>query len=171
MIETARAAHAGVPGVRFEHGAIENLNAAPGSFDLGLSWFTSFGFGPTDDDDRRTLAAISARIRPGGILILETVNRDQHVDPAPRFEVLRDGADLLVDERRFDPHSGRLHVARTIAIAADRLERRFAMRLFTATELVDWLRAAGFGRIALFGDEGEPFALDDGRMIARAEKA
>jgi SAM-dependent methyltransferase len=153
----------------FRSGAGRTPPIAPGSFDTALSWFTSFGYGPDDAADRATLEGFATFLKPGGVLVLETVNRDQHAQPDPTFEVLRDGDDLLVDERRFDPVTGRLHVERRLAVGAERYVRRFGLRLFTAPELLDWLDRAGFANAELFGDEFRDFELTDGRMIVRAE--
>lgn len=170
MLDAARGRSADAT-PRFVRGDLRELPLAPATFDLALSWFTSFGFGPTDRDDRALLRSVASSLRPGGVLVLETVNRDQLVAAAQdstSWEALRDGDEILLDERRFDPHTGRLHVERLVTNGAERIRRRFSMRLFTGAELTDWLLEAGFGEVELLGDEAEPFELADGRMIARA---
>jgi SAM-dependent methyltransferase len=171
MLAAARQADSG-SGARFVEADLATFEPRE-PFDIALSWFTSFGYGPDDESDRCLLQRIAHCVKPGGTLLLETVNRDQHVEALgaeSSHEVLRVDDDVLVDERRFDPHSGRLHVERLITAGAGRAHRRFSMRLFTGPELIDWLRAAGFGDITLLGDEAEPFTLADGRMIARARR-
>jgi hypothetical protein len=42
--------------------------------------------------------------------------------------------------------------------------------MFTAAELRDWLRAAGFRDTFAYGDDGEPLTLEHRRMTLVARK-
>lgn len=82
-------------------------------FDRVVNWFTAYGYFD-DVDNRRVLAEVARVLRPGGRFLLEVNNypalmRDYH--PAM---VVRRGEDLLVDDHRFDPLTGRNVVERIV---------------------------------------------------------
>lgn len=136
-------------------------------FQVVVSWFTSFGY--WDDDGCRTVLEGYARtLAPGGLLLLETQNRDRllrHLLPSTVQQV---GEDYMIDRHRFDPTANRIHTDRTFVVGGERRHTEYAIRLFTASELSDWLRQAGFSSVDVVDDQGEPLQLDSRRMVARA---
>lgn len=140
-----------------------------GRFDRILSWFTAFGyFG--DDENRQVLREAYRALRDGGLLLVEGNNLAQLL---PRFLpttlVERDG-DLLLDLHRFDPVTGRMETER-ISIRGGRTRRfSYAVRMFMAVELRDWLLAAGFSAVDFYDREGEPLTARGQRMIAVARR-
>ncbi|MGO8949631.1 MAG: hypothetical protein ACLQUY_18665 [Ktedonobacterales bacterium] len=47
---------------------------------------------------------------------------------------------------------------------------RFFVRMFTFTELRDWLLASGFSGVEGFDEQGAPLALESRRMLVMATK-
>jgi hypothetical protein len=66
---------------------------------------------------------------------------------------------LRLEQRSFDPASGVVLTTQTlIDKTGERDSRSFAVRVYTATELVAMLRRAGFDDARCYGDlEGGPF--------------
>lgn len=145
-----------------------------GRFDALVNWFTSFGY--YDDDTNRTmLAGFRRALKPGGRLLLDTVNRERVIKlqaalpPArPATFVAERGDDFMIDKVEFDTDSG-CTVTERIIVRAGRVRRvHFAVRTFTVPEIRDWLVDAGFTAFDALGSEGEPFAIDSGRLVVVA---
>ena len=174
FLERARAdaAEDGVT-VDYRHGDLRSLTFGP-QFDALVNWFTSFGYFD-DETNRETLAGFHGVLKPGGRLVMEHMNRDRVVRflgnlQAPRAVGLltEQGDDVEIDVNRFDPLSGRIASDRTIFRDGRRRTHRFEVRVFTFTELRDWLLAAGFTDVQGYGEDGEALTLDSGRMVVVA---
>jgi ubiquinone/menaquinone biosynthesis C-methylase UbiE len=142
-------------------------------FDAALNLFTSLGF-YGDEEDVKALAEIGRVLRPGGRLVIEIMHRDRLVHGFHEQDWQRVGEGrLLLEQRAFDAAAG---VAQTTQILIDntgaRDSRTFAVRVYTATELVAILRRAGFDDARCYGDlEGGPFATTTRLVIvARRER-
>ncbi len=141
-----------------------------GRFDGVVSWFTSFGYSD-DPTERDVLRRMHRSLVPGGRLLLESLNLFQEVfDPSAR-SVKRIGSDVMLDERRYDPLTGREHFHRSV-FRQDRPPREFdfSVRLFSLPELRGWLHATGFRNVEAFDSEAEPFDTDSDRMILVADR-
>jgi 2-polyprenyl-3-methyl-5-hydroxy-6-metoxy-1,4-benzoquinol methylase len=115
-------------------------------FDGLLNWFTSFGYFD-DDENRQVLRQFHDALRPGGRLVMETMNiarlmlnfRPQHWDER--------GDDFMLDKVELDLERARTNTERII-IRGGRVRRtHFVVRYFSFAELADWLRAAGFENV------------------------
>jgi hypothetical protein len=81
----------------------------------------------------------------------------------------RDG-DLLVERRRFEPVESKMLTDYT-AVRGDGVRHyRIFVRMFTFTELRDWLLAAGFSRVDGFGRDAEPLSEEHRRMVVVARR-
>lgn len=129
------------------------------SFDAALNLYTSLGY-LGDEEDTNVLREIGRVLRPGARLVVETMHRDLLVrDFTETGWSLLGAARLLLEQRTFDPASGVEQTTQTL-IDKDgaRDSRTFEARVYTATELVHMLRAAGFAKASCFGDlDGAPF--------------
>jgi hypothetical protein len=127
---------------------------------VALNIFTSLGYG-TEVDDVAILANLRAAVRPGGLVFVETAHRDLAVTnlvhgPRPGTR-LPDGT-LLVEEPRLDPITGRVETTWYWSGPAGSGQRGASLRVYTATELVRILEAAGLRlRSAHNGCSAEPF--------------
>jgi SAM-dependent methyltransferase len=140
-------------------------------FDVVVSWFTSFGYFD-DDTNRRVLGDMARALKPGGRLILETINRDvRTLSVEESANVKEVDGDFMIDQCRFEPLDSRLYVRRFITRSGSPTrEMRFFMRLFTFTELRDWFTAAGLSNVRGFGGEGEVLRVDSARMITVGQR-
>jgi ubiquinone/menaquinone biosynthesis C-methylase UbiE len=135
------------------------LPFADASFDAALNLYTSLGY-LGDEEDTNVLAEIARVLRPGGRLVIETIHRDLLVRTFAEsgWELLGEGR-LLLEQRTFDPVGGVVQTTQTLIDKDGHRESRpFATRVYTATELVAMLRAAGFAKATCHGDlHGAPF--------------
>ncbi|MCA8941758.1 MAG: methyltransferase domain-containing protein [Planctomycetes bacterium] len=156
--------------VEFRSGDMRALDARS-EFDVVVSWFTSFGY-HDDDTCRDILRRIHAALRPGGRLLIETLNRDLGLLTMEERPTIKEvDGEFMIDLARFDPLDGRLHVRRFVTRNGERIRAmRYFIRLFTFTELREWLRDAGFGLVSGYGGEGEVYRLDSSRMVVVAHQ-
>jgi SAM-dependent methyltransferase len=140
-----------------------------GRFDRVVNWFTSFGYFD-DAGNRRVIAQVARALRPSGRFALEVQHRDWIVGALlPAYMVERDG-DLLIDRNRFDPLTGRIVTVRII-VRDGRVRRvPFFTRLFSFTELRDWLLQAGFATVDAYGEDGAPLSPASRRLLAVARR-
>jgi SAM-dependent methyltransferase len=138
-------------------------------FDRVINWFTAFGYFD-DEGNHRVLEAACRALRPGGLVAFDLNSRDGVVrDFQPAIVVERDNG-IMIDRSRLDPLTGRLVTERVVL--RDGLIRRipFFVRLFTFTELRDWLFAAGFARVDGYGSDGAALSAASHRMIVVAQR-
>ena len=147
------------------------LPFADASFDAAINLFTSLGyFG--DEEDTGALAEIARVLRPDGRLVIEIMHRDLMVKRFSEQDWHALGAGrVLLEQRAFDPAAGVAQTTQTlIETTGERDSRTFAVRVYTATELVAMLAAAGFAEAKCHGDlDGAPFATDT-RLVVVARR-
>jgi SAM-dependent methyltransferase len=152
--------------VEYVQGNMAELARAE-SFDVVLSWFTSFGYFD-DAGNRRVLGAIHRSLKPAGRLLLELNHAPALWAGFLPSVVSRRGDDLMIDQHRYDALTGRVHDRRTVVRGGKVRSFRFSNRLFAFPELRDWLLGAGFQRVEAFGPDGLPLTHQARRMIVRA---
>jgi ubiquinone/menaquinone biosynthesis C-methylase UbiE len=129
------------------------------SFDAAVNLFSSIGY-LGDEQDTRALAEIGRVLRPGARLVIELMHRDLLVRDFHEqdWQLVGEGR-LLLEQRTFDPAAGVAQVTQTLIDGAGgRDSRSFSVRVYSATELLAILSAAGFADARCYGDlEGAPF--------------
>ena len=152
--------------VEYVHEDMRNMRWSR-RFDRVVNWANAFGFFD-DADDQKVLARVAEALRPGGRLVLETINYPRYVrDYKPSFAVEHNG-DLLVDTHRLDPLTSRSIATRT-TVRDGRIRREpSSHRLHTFPELRAWLRAAGFAVVDGYGDDGAPLTAEHRRLTVVA---
>ena len=147
------------------------LPFADESFDAAINLFTSLGyFG--DEEDTKALAEIARVLRPDGRLVIEIMHRDLLVrDFSEQDWRALGGGRLLLEQRTFDAAAGVAQTTQTlIETGGERESRTFSLRVYTATELVAMLTAAGFAESKCYGDL-DGAAFDTGtRLVVVARR-
>lgn len=139
-------------------------------FDAALNIFSSLGYG-SDQDDLGVLTNLRAAVRPGGVVFVETMHRDrvaaglaQNRVPARR---LGDGT-LVVEEMRLDPVAGRIETTWYWWGPGGSGAKQASLRVYTATELVRLLEAAGLRvRSVHDGCSADPFVAPGAAIGSR----
>jgi|HubBroStandDraft_1064217.scaffolds.fasta_scaffold156963_2 SAM-dependent methyltransferase len=129
-------------------------------FDAALNIFSSLGYG-TESDDLAILSNLRAAVRPGGAVFVETSHRDGFVMAMARSQKpanrLPDGT-ILLEEPRLDALSGRVESTWYWSGPAGHGQKSASLRIYTATELVRLLSAAGLKVCSLHaGCSAEPY--------------
>lgn len=143
-----------------------------GRFDAVISMFTSLGYFEDDDEEARVIRGIAGALRPGGRLLIDTINREWVLrNYQPRDWLEHDGC-LLLTERRFDAVCGINHETLTIVLPdGSRRRHELAVRVFALSELVDLLQHNGLRFVAAYGNErGDAYGSDRPRTMVVARR-
>ena len=175
MLKKALAdAQANNQAIKFVHGDMRKLNFKA-IFDAIYNVQTSFGY--FDDlSNFKVLQGIYRALKPGGVFLIETVNRDFLVNDLPLRLWWKGIECMLLEEIDMDAMSGILKVQRSFVFdGAGRppWEQKIQIRLYTANELRALLMRAGFEVVELSGDYSLPgayFGATSPKIIMVAEK-
>jgi SAM-dependent methyltransferase len=141
-----------------------------GEFDLALNLFSSIGYF-SDDEDRLLLDRFCTALRPGGVFVLDTRNRDHFVRnyAAEETVTLPTGGTVRI-KNRLSFTTSRVHGDWWVEDDTHLLGQT-DFRLYSAHELYRMLRPERWSRVELFGGlDGRPFELDAPRLVLVATK-
>lgn len=133
-------------------------------FDRIICWFTAFGYF-SDAGNRQVLAQAAAALRPGGRIAVEMNNYPSLMRRYQDVAVTERDGDLLIDQHRLDPLTGRSDNVWTFIRAGSLRRVAFSVRMFTFPELRDWLLAAGFATVDGYGEDGQLLTDVSRRLI------
>jgi SAM-dependent methyltransferase len=157
---------------RFVGADFRELPFEDGSFDAILNLFSSIGY-RGEEGDRQMFAEFLRVLRPGGVLLVETLHRDRlmAIFRERDWEPL-EGEAILAESRQFDYVAGEIETDHIFVPDAPQRRRQvtFRVRVYTVTELVRMLSAAGFGEIECFGDYDGGELTRETRLVVRARK-
>ena len=161
----ARARGTGVPLVRAD---MRRLPVRPGSMDLAVNLFTSFGYFERDEEHAAVVRGIARTIRPGGWFVMDFLNATTvRATLVPDERQVLGGASVRITRELVD---GGRYVRKTILTADG---RRFTerVRLFTPEELEAMMGTAGLVVRHRHGDyDGGPLGNDSPRAILSARR-
>ena len=145
------------------------LPVRPGSMDLTVNLFTSFGYFASDAQHASALTEMVRTLRPAGWFAIDFLHAATVIGGLiPQQETNLAGTPAVITKQLAED---RRYVIKTITLADGRAftER---VRLFTPTELESMLRAAGTTIRCRFGDyAGAPLVAGAPRAILIAERA
>jgi len=144
----------------------------PDTFDLALNLFSSFGYFEDIAEDEQVVRNILESLRSGGTLVMEMFGREilARVFRKGFWEEDEDGG-LLLEEREITASWSRSRTRWIYVKNGERYEHTFELRLYTADQLMDLLRRAGFIDINAFGGyTGELYDHEAMRLVVTARK-
>ena len=137
-----------------------------GDFDCAMIMFNTFGYFAGEDDNFRVLTAAARALKPGGLLLLDQVNRDFVVRHMSRKDWFEHEDSIILEKKRFDPVAGRTEIDVSVVDKRGKRDYHHSIRVYSYTEMVMLLEAAGFRIVAVFGGfGGEDFELNRDRML------
>jgi len=140
-------------------------------FDLVINMFTSFGYFSEDSENRRALTAVAQALKPGGMFIIDYLNREEVLRKLVQEDSYRrDG--LIIKQWRRISEDG-LRVEKKVCVEGPNRRECFeeSVRLYSSREMEMMLSQAGLVVASLFGDyDGAPFRDDSPRFIVAGIK-
>jgi SAM-dependent methyltransferase len=146
----AAARQSGLPEMRLAQGDIRCPPFPEGHFDAVTSLFTAFGFFDDPAEDLTALKALRQVLRPGGLLVLETIHAGLPARSWPDYKAYPLGPSTTVHEQnQLDWESGTLDQVVTVE-GPTVTPRVFAtrLRIYSQQRLTELLEAAGFVDVA-----------------------
>lgn len=143
----------------------------PQTCDAVVNMFTSFGFFEDPDDDREALANMLESLKPGGVMLMDTVGKEPlAADFLEKDWHEVDGAYILRESEILDGWS-KTRSRFTRLGGGPPQHAEFTLRLFSGAELKTLLLDCGFEDVELFGSlAGTPYDQNADRLIAVANK-
>lgn len=142
-------------------------------FDAVISWGTTFGYFD-DDQNRQVVERLHRALKPGGLLLLDVVNRDYVVRSTPNSAWFQGDGCVVMEETTTNYINSRLTVKRQVMLDDGRQnETLYTIRLYSLHELGQILHQRGFRVVEVSGREATPavfFGADSPRMIIVAER-
>lgn len=139
-------------------------------FDCVMLLFTAFGYFD-DDTNLRVLVNAGNALKPGGLLIFDSLNRDAVSKDMRKFFVFEKDGNLMIDRHSFDSLQGRLYNNRVIIRDGVRKDKPFFVRLYNASELQALIKQAGLELYCIVGGwDLKEFSFESHRMVVIARK-
>ena len=136
---------------------------------IGIQVWAALGRCLRDSLEGRVLSEVARVLRPGGRFAMELNNRDWIIRNFQPASVVDRAGELMIDQRRLEPLTGQIISERTVVGHGQVRRIPLFVRMFTFTELRDWLLAAGFASVHGYGADGTPWTTESPRMITIAE--
>lgn len=135
-------------------------------FDFAFNFFTSFGYFAHDRDHELAAKAFAGALKPGGILVIDYLNREQSLANLVPEETIYRGSYAFQVSRRLE----RNHFIKDIRFTdADNKQRHFSesVAAFSQADFTRIFRATGMSPVGTFGDyQLSPYhPVDSPRLI------
>jgi SAM-dependent methyltransferase len=170
LLDKARA-HAAHLQIEFVQADMQDF-IRPGSFDLGISLFTSFGYFETPDQDLAVLRNVRSSLKSGGVFLMDILGKECLASRShtAHWEQLADGK-IFVEHAEVLSGWSRIR-NNWMLVEGERAQRfEFEINVYSGQELVGMLKEAGFGSVDLFGSlDGAPYNSVATRLVARARR-
>jgi hypothetical protein len=112
----------------------------------------------------------AAALKPGGKIALDLNNHTAIVRTFQTSTLVEGDGDLVIDRHHLDLLTSRNVVNRTIIRDGRARNVPYFVRMFTFTELREWMLSAGFTAVHALGADGTALTIDSRRMIVVAER-
>ena len=143
-----------IKAVKIKKGDMRKLGFAKSKFDLVISLYTSFGYFKTDKENKESLYELVKAVRPGGRLVIQTMNRDwllRSFQPVTFEESFRY---FYLAGRKYNPKT---HYIEGYSFFIDKKSRQgepsyHRVRLYSIDEMKKLLKSAGLVSIKVLGN-------------------
>lgn len=147
-----RAVHATPAPLAVVRGDMRFLPFATNSFDAVMSFFTSFGYFESDEENEQVLKNVAEVLVPCGVFVLDYLNAGRLMSDLVPHEETQLGNHNVVIDRRISRDRKFVHKEMNLVDEGRQFFER--VRLFSPDELSRLLQNAGFRVKRRFGDYG-----------------
>lgn len=145
----------------------------PEAFDIAINLFTSLGYFDDPEDDLKVLKNVHRSLRKGGRLVIDTIGKENLARIFRERDWHReDDGTIMLEERKASPDWSRMNNVWTLIKDGNQREFRFSHRIFSAVELSDLCRQAGFSHTRAYGSLAcAPYNHTAARLVVIATKS
>jgi SAM-dependent methyltransferase len=140
-------------------------------YDRIYNYFTSFGYF-SDEENEKTIGEFHKALKPGGVVLVDIVNRDYFLSEClgNNFKRLGDNR-FLIEEFSFDPLTS-INNSTQILIEENKIvdERKMKLRLYSPHEIIAIFRKWNFTNVKIFDECGNNIKTIPKRLTVIAEK-
>jgi SAM-dependent methyltransferase len=158
--------------VNFLHSDMREMSF-DGSFDAVLCLGTTLGYFD-EETNRRIIERLYRALKPGGLLLLDLVNRDHVIRSQPNLIWFEGDGCVCMEESEFNFFTSRLHVKRTVILDSGRqTENEYSLRMYSLHELGQLLNGIGFRVREVSGRDALPgvfFGQESPNLVIVAER-
>jgi SAM-dependent methyltransferase len=158
--------------VNFVHADMREM-AFDGQFDGAYCVLSSFGYFD-EETNLKVASSICRALKPGGRLLLDTLNRDYIVGDLPTRVWWEGDGCVVLEEVDFNFHTSRVIIRRSVVFQDGRqLEQDISIRAYSLHELGKLLRQAGFRVLDVSGSlatKGNFFGATSRNIIMVCER-
>ena len=158
--------------VNFLHSDMREMGF-DGAFDAVLCMGTTLGYFD-EETNRRILERMHRALKPGGVLLLDLVNRDHVIRSQPNLIWFEGDGCVCMEESEFNFFTSRLHVKRTVILDNGRqTENEYSLRMYSLHELGQLLNGIGFRVREVSGRDALPgvfFGQESPNLVIVAER-
>ncbi len=127
-----------------------------GTFDAVMCLGTTFGYFE-EEANRAVVSRLHRALKPGGVLLMEVVNRDHVIATQPNLVWFEGDGCVCMEETTFNYFTSRLHVKRTVILdEGKQTEHEYSLRLYSLHELGQLLHQSGFRVTEVSGLQSVP---------------
>jgi SAM-dependent methyltransferase len=163
LLELARERSAGLP-VAYGRDDLRSLGFSD-QFDAVVCIWSSFGYFDRAGDLAFAQAARRALVL-GGRFVIDTHTTETLFPKMHDRTWSRSGTTVALEDRRYDPVTGRLQIDWTFLRDGREEHARSSVRLYGCAELCSLLREAGFGEFAAYGGfDGSPLKVGSEHLV------
>ncbi|MBD3286201.1 methyltransferase domain-containing protein [candidate division WOR-3 bacterium] len=156
--------------VRFIAGDMRDI-PFQAEFDAAYNYFTSFGFFADDKDNEKVIASVSRTLKPGGRILIETINRDRMVRHFRKLGWYERGGEYVLKSFDIDLETSTLISEWTYLAGERKTVRPVRIRMYSLHEMISMLQRNGLEYVDSWGNKDiEPLTLDNHRLILMARK-
>lgn len=156
--------------VRFVEGDMRDL-PFKSVFDVVVSFFTTFGYFETDEENVKTLLSIKHVLKPGGAFMQDYLNKDYVIKNLVPVDSRTENGFEMKQERRFNAQAQRIEKKITLSENGKSREYFESVRVYTLEEMQSMIAHAGLILTQTFGNfDGSPFSEASPRLILTGRK-
>ncbi|MFQ5652787.1 MAG: class I SAM-dependent methyltransferase [bacterium] len=141
------------------------------AFDSVVSFFTTFGYFETDDENLETLKNIERVLKPGGTFLQDYLNKSFVIKNLVPFDRRTENGHEIIQERTYNRTGERIEKKITLKERGSVREYFESVRLYTLEEMQRLFAMTHLTLEETFGDfDGRPFSEDSPRLILVGRK-
>jgi SAM-dependent methyltransferase len=145
-----------------------DMRAVPFSnaFDTVVSFFTTFGYFASDAENLKTLRSIESALKPGGLFLLDYLNRSHVLDNLVESDFRVEGEFAITQKRTYNRATERIEKKITLTEDGETREYFESVRLYTLEEMRALLGQTQLKLEKTFGEsDGRTFSEHSPRLI------